>query len=71
MSEAAVPMKRLSKREVEVIRYLMDDLSQKEISMKMGISSKTVSSYICRAREKVGVRSTVALVVTVIELKIL
>ena len=50
---------KLSKREQEVLSYLPHGLTDKEIAIKLGISKRTVQTYINRVFIKLGVRNRV------------
>ncbi len=49
---------RLTKREKEVIDYIMEGLTRQEISVVMNISEKTVSQHIENIKLKFGIKST-------------
>ena len=53
---------RLSPREVEVLQYLARGVSNKEISVRLSVSDKTISTYKTRIQEKLGLSSLVALI---------
>jgi len=53
---------KLSKREIEVLRLLSDGKSNKDISVELGISDKTVSTYKLRLLNKVGGKTVVDLI---------
>jgi DNA-binding NarL/FixJ family response regulator len=48
---------RLSSREIEVVRLVADGLSNDEIGLRLGISSKTVESHLARIFERAHVAS--------------
>ncbi|MFC0399663.1 response regulator transcription factor [Paraburkholderia rhizosphaerae] len=52
----------LSPREVEVLQYLARGISNKEISSRLSLSDKTVSTYKCRIREKLGLSSLAGMI---------
>lgn len=54
---------RLSDREREVLKLLADGVSQKEISDRLFISTKTVESHRSNMLKKLGVQSTAELIV--------
>jgi DNA-binding NarL/FixJ family response regulator len=56
-SGAAVGDVRLGPREQQVLKYLVDGLSYKEISGELGITSNTVGTYVRRIYEELHVRS--------------
>lgn len=47
----------LSKRETDVVRYIVSGLSNKEISSKLGLSEKTIKNHISRIFSKVNCTS--------------
>jgi two-component system response regulator FimZ (fimbrial Z protein) len=55
-------LSRLSPREVEVLQYLARGVSNKEISVRLSVSDKTISTYKTRIQEKLGLSSLVALI---------
>lgn len=48
---------KLSERQRQVMQYLIDGLTLKEIAEALGISMGTISKYTQRARQKTGARS--------------
>ncbi|CAG4885994.1 response regulator transcription factor [Paraburkholderia saeva] len=52
----------LSPREVEVLQYLARGISNKEISGRLCVSDKTVSTYKTRLQEKLGLSSLAGLI---------
>jgi DNA-binding NarL/FixJ family response regulator len=53
--EVAKPLERLSPREREVLRLVVDGYSSIEISGMLEVSSKTVDTYRIRIRQKLGI----------------
>ncbi|KPH61548.1 hypothetical protein AMS58_14460 [Pseudoalteromonas porphyrae] len=51
----------LTERELTVMRYLIEGLSNKDIGEKLFISNKTVSTYKTKIFEKLGVDSVISL----------
>ncbi len=51
----------LSKRELEVVRYLAEGLSNREIAEHLGLSQHTIKNYLFRVFDKLGVSSRVEL----------
>ncbi len=51
----------LSEREINVLRYLVNGLSNKQIADEMFISNKTVSTYKTRILTKLGLSSVIEL----------
>ena len=60
-TEPAGGSKALSAREVDVLRYVANGLSLKEISERLGLSEKTVATYRARLGSKLGLSSSVEL----------
>jgi DNA-binding NarL/FixJ family response regulator len=56
-SGVAVEDARLGPREQQVLKFLVDGLSYKEIAGELGITSNTVGTYVRRIYEKLHVRS--------------
>jgi DNA-binding NarL/FixJ family response regulator len=56
-SGATVEDARLGPREQQVLKFLVDGLSYKEIAGELGITSNTVATYVRRIYEKLHVRS--------------
>ncbi len=52
----------LSDREVQVLDYLRQGMGNREIAERLGVSDKTIGTYKSRLMEKLGVRTTPALV---------
>jgi DNA-binding NarL/FixJ family response regulator len=55
------PLKRLSHRELEVLRLVARGRSLKEIASELNLSEKTIGTYRARLGEKLGLRSNVEL----------
>ena len=53
---------KLTSREREVVRYIAQGLTYKEIARELGISEKTVATYRERAAEKLGIKTRAELV---------
>lgn len=53
------PHEKLSRREFEVFRQLALGLAVKEIAAQLGLSEKTVGTYLERIRDKTGLRTPV------------
>jgi two-component system, NarL family, nitrate/nitrite response regulator NarL len=51
----------LSKRELEVVQYLAQGLTNREIADRMGLSQHTIKNYLFRVFDKLGVSSRVEL----------
>ena len=54
-------MSVLSKRELQVVRYLAEGLTNREIAKRMELSQHTVKNYLFRVFDKLGVSSRVEL----------
>jgi DNA-binding NarL/FixJ family response regulator len=54
-------LKVLSKRENEVVRYLAQGLTNREIAQRMDLSQHTIKNYLFRVFDKLGVSSRVEL----------
>jgi DNA-binding CsgD family transcriptional regulator len=52
----------ITKREKEVVEWLIRGLILKEIADKLGISKRTVVAHIINARARIGARTTAQLV---------
>jgi len=52
----------ISKREIEIIRLICDELTMKEIAKKLNISEKTVQNHRFNIMEKLGVHNTAGIV---------
>ena len=59
---AAAAKADLSERETEVMRLIAQGFTSKEISLKLGVSVKTVETYKARSMEKLGLHSRVDIV---------
>ena len=53
---------QLTERELDVIKYIAEGLTYKEIGLELGISEKTVATYRERAADKLGVATRAELV---------
>jgi DNA-binding CsgD family transcriptional regulator len=51
----------LSKRELEVVQYLAQGLTNREIADRLGLSQHTIKNYLFRVFDKLGVSSRVEL----------
>lgn len=56
------PLKRLTEREAEVYRLLVEGMRPKDIATTMGISPKTVDTHRANLMRKLGVQSIASLV---------
>lgn len=61
----------LSKRELEVLKLICDELTNQEIAEKLFISKRTVEGHRNRMMEKTGSKNTVGLVIYAIEHKLI
>jgi two-component system nitrate/nitrite response regulator NarL len=55
-------IERLSKREAEVVRLVAEGLTNKDISLQLGLSEHTVRNYLFHVFDKIGVSTRVELV---------
>jgi len=62
VSSPTLQKDRLSKREAEVVSYILKGQTNKQIGETLGISQKTVETHRARAMGKLGVHSTAELV---------
>ena len=60
----------LTNKEKEVVKYLMDGLSSKEIANKMDVSARTIETHRANALNKFNLKNTTELVKKIIEQKI-
>jgi len=67
-SEKEIP---LTKREIEIIKLISDDLTNNEIADKLNISLRTVETHRRNLMQKLDVKSTVALIRWAIQHKIM
>ena len=67
---ASAPHSRLSDREFEVFRLLVDGLGPTDIAERLHLSVKTVSTHKTRILEKMGMQSTAELVRYAVENKL-
>jgi DNA-binding NarL/FixJ family response regulator len=54
-------MNLLCKREVEVVRYVAEGLTNREIAQRMGLSQHTIKNYLFHIFDKLGVSSRIEL----------
>lgn len=59
---------KLSHREEECAKHLLQGLSSKEIAKELGLSYRTIEIYISSLKEKLHCRKTSYLIVTLIKL---
>lgn len=67
-SEKEIP---LTKREIEIIKLISDDLTNHEIAEKLNISLRTVETHRRNLMQKLNVKSTVALIRWALQHKIM
>ena len=60
--EASCQLFKLTRREIDIAWLLVEGLSYKEIAAKLFLSENTVSNYVQRIYEKIGVRKRQALI---------
>jgi len=63
---SATGRRLLAKREEEVVNLVAEGLTNRDIAQKLGISEHTVSNYLFRVYEKLGISSRVELVLYVL-----
>jgi two-component system, NarL family, nitrate/nitrite response regulator NarL len=63
---SATGRRLLAKREEEVVNLVAEGLTNRDIAQKLGISEHTVSNYLFRVYEKLGISSRVELVLYVV-----
>lgn len=56
-------IQQLSKRELEVVSLLAQDLSYEEIAQRLRVTPGTIYDHVWRATDKLGIRSRVGLAV--------
>jgi two-component system nitrate/nitrite response regulator NarL len=59
----------LTKREDDVVNLVVDGLSNREVAQKLGLTEHTVSNYLFRIYEKLGISSRVELVLYALKQK--
>lgn len=57
---------KLTRQELECIRWAMDGFKSKEIAFLLGVSVRTVDTYIANAMRKFGVKSRIELVKSIL-----
>lgn len=62
LSNGLRPKSSLTNREIEVLRLICDECSNKDIAKKLGIAIKTVEYHKANIYEKIGVTSAVGAV---------
>jgi RNA polymerase sigma factor (sigma-70 family) len=68
MQELSERLARLTPRELEILRLVVDGTSSKRIASRLGISVKTVDVHRARAREKTGAETVAQLVRDILQL---
>lgn len=61
-TDKATGLGGLSDRELQVLDYLRKGMGNREIAERLGVSDKTIGTYKSRLMEKLGVRTTPALI---------
>ena len=59
----------LTKREDDVVKLVADGLSNRNVAHKLGLTEHTVSNYLFRIYEKLGISSRVELVLYALKQK--
>jgi DNA-binding CsgD family transcriptional regulator len=52
---------KLTGRELDVIKMLLDDMHPKEIATELGVSYQTVKNHLRNVRQVLGIRTTLGL----------
>jgi len=60
--------KLLTPREKEIFEYLINNYNTKEISIKLGISEKTVRNHISNVMQKMGTKGRASTVVELLKI---
>jgi DNA-binding CsgD family transcriptional regulator len=56
----------LSPRELQIVQHVFDDHTEEAIALELGISRHTVSTYVHRLYQKLGVSSRPQLIVHIV-----
>ena len=56
-------MDRVSERELEIVRFICQELTNKEIADKLFLSIRTVEGYRLKIQEKMNVKNSIGLVI--------
>jgi len=67
MRSASAPVRQITPRETEILEYLAEGYSGKEIAQKLGIAPTTVDRHVEHARLKFGARNRTHLVAVAIQ----
>ena len=59
----------LSKREDDLVNLVFDGLSDREVAQKLGLAEHTVSNYLFRIYEKLGISTRIELVLNALRQK--
>jgi DNA-binding NarL/FixJ family response regulator len=59
---ATSPLERLSSREIQVLKFVVEGRTSKEVARLLGVLPTTVDTYRSRVMAKLGVRDVPALV---------
>ncbi|MEJ5993604.1 LuxR C-terminal-related transcriptional regulator [Pedobacter sp. Du54] len=65
------PFSTLSKREVEIVRLIIQELSNNDIAAKLEISKRTVETHRKNIFKKTKVKSVIGLVVLALKSKVI
>lgn len=60
-------IRELSDRQIEVVKFIPQDLSNKEIARKLGVKTGTVRDHISKAFEILGLHSRMQLAIWVLK----
>jgi DNA-binding CsgD family transcriptional regulator len=61
-SNGSPPNGHLSKRELEIVKLLAEDLTSKEVAARLGIAEKTVNFHRHAIKKRLDVQGTVGMV---------
>ena len=60
---------KITKRELEIVKFMVQGLSSKEIAIKLKISMKTVENHRINMLKKSGTKNSIELIMTLLRLK--
>jgi DNA-binding CsgD family transcriptional regulator len=58
-----MPKPEFSQKEIDVIQYICQEMTNKEIADKLNLSIRTIEGYRDRILEKIGARNSAGIVV--------
>ena len=71
MRSASAPVRQITPRETEILEYLAEGYSGKEIAQRLGIAPTTVDRHVEHARLKFGARNRTHLVAVAMQYGVL